>query len=157
AEEWAVVDNLSRGRVGISVASGWVANDFVFQPDRFADRRRVLRESLEQLRKLWRGEAVERPDGRGKPGAARVRRRPVQPELPVWLTAAASLETFRQAGELGAGVLTHLLGQSVDELAGKIAIYREAWRRAGHGPGRGHVALMLHTFVGTDAEAVRET
>ena len=33
AEEWAVVDNLSRGRVGISFASGWQPNDFVLHPE----------------------------------------------------------------------------------------------------------------------------
>src|SRR5215218_4407232 len=32
AEEWAMVDNLSGGRVGISFASGWHSNDFIFYP-----------------------------------------------------------------------------------------------------------------------------
>ena len=51
----------------------------------------------------------------------RILPRPLQPELPVWLTAAGSPETFRLAGEIGANVLTHLLGQTLDELAEKIA------------------------------------
>jgi acyl carrier protein len=41
-------------------------------------------------------------------------------------------------------------------LAEKIAVYREAWQQAKHGPGQGHVTLMLHTFVGEDFEVVRE-
>ncbi len=65
----------------------------------------------------------------------------------MWITAAGNPETYRQAGEMGAGVLTHLLGQSVQELAQKLAIYRRAWRDGGHGPGEGHV-LMLHTSLG---------
>ncbi len=40
AEEWAVVDNISRGRVGISFAAGWHPADFVFAPDRFEQRSR---------------------------------------------------------------------------------------------------------------------
>ncbi|HXQ69848.1 MAG TPA: AMP-binding protein, partial [Pyrinomonadaceae bacterium] len=52
-------------------------------------------------------------------------------------------------------LLTHLLGQSVEELGEKIAIYRNAWREAGH-DGTGHVSLMLHTFVGADLDEVRE-
>jgi acyl carrier protein len=59
------------------------------------------------------------------------------------------------AGEIGANVLTHLLGQSLEEVAEKIAIYRDAWRKHAH-DGDGHVTLMLHTFVGRDATAVRE-
>ena len=38
AEEWAVVDNLSNGRVAISFGAGWNADDFVFYPDRYAVR-----------------------------------------------------------------------------------------------------------------------
>jgi len=50
--------------------------------------------------------------------------------------------------------LTHLLGQSVEELAAKVAAYRAAWREAGHA-GRGQVTLMLHTFVGEEEAAVK--
>ena len=32
AEEWAVVDNLSNGRIGLSVAAGWHHDDFVSSP-----------------------------------------------------------------------------------------------------------------------------
>nr|BBJ48418.1 hypothetical protein SAVMC3_10470 [Streptomyces avermitilis] len=32
AEEWGVLDSLSRGRMGISLASGWHADDFVLNP-----------------------------------------------------------------------------------------------------------------------------
>src|SRR5260370_2741361 len=35
AEEWAVVDNLSHGRVAISFASGWHANDFLIAPETY--------------------------------------------------------------------------------------------------------------------------
>lgn len=77
----------------------------------------------------------------------------MQPELPFWLTSAGSVETFRQAGELGGGVLTHLLGQSAEELARKVTVYREAIADR-HGR-RGHVALMLHTFLGNSQPEVR--
>src|SRR5206468_9626945 len=69
---------------------------------------------------------------------------------------AGNPDTYRQAGELGANVLTHLLGQSLEELAGKIRIYREARAAAGHDPALGRVTLMLHTFVGEDDAEVRE-
>jgi natural product biosynthesis luciferase-like monooxygenase protein/non-ribosomal peptide synthase protein (TIGR01720 family) len=156
AEEWSVVDNLSRGRVGISVASGWHANDFVLAPGNYADRRERMYREVETLRRLWRGEALTCRGGEGREVAVKILPRPVQAELPVWITAAGSPETFRMAGEIGAGLLTHLLGQSVEGVAEKIAIYREAWKQHGHGPGEGHVTLMLHTFVGEDLDAVRE-
>ncbi|MBM4062238.1 MAG: LLM class flavin-dependent oxidoreductase, partial [Planctomycetes bacterium] len=154
AEDWALVDNLSRGRVGIAFAAGWHARDFVLRPETFADRKNAMFAGIAQVQALWRGEAVSFPGHDGAPVPIRTLPRPVQKELPTWVTVAGNPETYRQAGEHGAFVLTHLLGQSLDELAQKLAVYRQAWRAAGH-PGEGKVTLMLHTFVGDDEEKVR--
>ncbi|WNG29291.1 amino acid adenylation domain-containing protein [Cystobacter fuscus] len=157
AEEWAMIDNLSGGRAGVSFASGWHANDFVFAPDNYARRKEIMLRGIEAVRHLWRGGSVRRRNGEGQEVEISIRPRPVQAELPFWLTAAGSPDTFRLAGELGAHVLTNLMGQQLDSLAEKVALYREAWRQHGHGPGRGHVSLMIHTFVGSDAAEVRRT
>ncbi|MBT8423133.1 MAG: LLM class flavin-dependent oxidoreductase, partial [Gammaproteobacteria bacterium] len=155
AEEWAVVDNLSNGRVGIAFASGWQPRDFVLKPETFGDRE-LLFKNIEQVQTLWAGGEVEFDGPNDQQYPVKTLPRPIQPKLPMWLTAAGSPDTFRSAGELGAGVLTHLLGQSMEELAEKLEIYRQAWRDAGH-EGNGHVTLMLHTFIGADTESVRET
>ncbi|HWA25816.1 MAG TPA: MupA/Atu3671 family FMN-dependent luciferase-like monooxygenase [Lacunisphaera sp.] len=154
AEEWSVVDNLSRGRVGISFANGWHDRDFTLSPANFADRREIMRRNIATVRSLWRGETVEFPGGRGNAVPVKIFPRPVQAELPVWITAAGNPETFRLAGEMGAGILTHLLGQELNDLAKKIQIYREA--RKAHGHDEGCVTIALHTFVGEDLAAVKE-
>jgi natural product biosynthesis luciferase-like monooxygenase protein/amino acid adenylation domain-containing protein/FkbM family methyltransferase len=157
AEEWAVVDNLSDGRVEISFASGWHADDFVLAPERFERRREAMFEGIEEVRRLWRGGTVSRVGGKGQAVEIGTLPRPVQPELPVWVTAAGSPDTFRLAGRAGADLLTHLLGQSVEELAERIRAYREGRREGGHDPEAGRVALMLHTYVGDDDAEVRAT
>ena len=81
---------------------------------------------LEQVRALWRGEKIKRRSGSGNDVEVGVFPRPVQPELPVWITAGGDPNTFRAAGEVGANLLTHLLGQSLDDLQNKITIYRKA-------------------------------
>lgn len=155
AEEWAVADNLSGGRVGIAFASGWQPRDFVLAPEAFG-RKELMLEGIDAIQRLWAGEEVEFPGPKGQHFPVRTLPRPVQPRLPMWLTAAGSPDTFRTAGQMGAGVLTHLLGQSVEELTEKLAVYRAAWREAGH-EGEGHVTLMLHTFVGDDNDEVKNT
>ncbi|WBY03348.1 LLM class flavin-dependent oxidoreductase [Ramlibacter tataouinensis] len=155
AEDWAFVDNISQGRIGVSFASGWQPNDFVLMPQAFDKRQDVMVERLDVVRRLWRGEAVEFPGPKGTPVSIRTLPRPIQKELPVWLTAAGNPRTFEQAGTLGCRLLTHLLGQKVEDVAEKLQIYRAAWRKAGH-PGDGHVTLMLHTFVGPDEARTRE-
>jgi natural product biosynthesis luciferase-like monooxygenase protein len=158
AEEWAFVDNLSGGRVGISFASGWQPDDFVLAPENFADRKQLMFRQIDLVQRLWRGEAVPQPGPMGKDVEIQILPRPIQAELPVWVTAAGSPETFRMAGEHGFGLLTHLLGQSVSDLGQKLEIYRDA-RRARNGggdSGEGNVVVMLHTFVGSDNDRVRE-
>ncbi len=154
AEEWAVVDNLSNGRVGISVAAGWAPPDFAIRPENFANAKQVMFESTEIIKRLWRGETLSFP---GPKGDVKVRTlpRPIQKELPVWVTTAGNVDTYVQAGKAGANVLTHLLGQTVEEVAEKVAAYRQAWTGAGH-PGRGTVTIMLHTLVGPDPDAVEQ-
>ena len=157
AEEWAVVDNMSNGRVGLSVASGWQPDDFVLRPDNAPpNNKSAMFRDLDIVRKLWRGEKVtfDAPTG---PLEVVSQPRPVQKELPIWVTTAGNPETYRGAGEAGANVLTHLLGQSIEEVGEKIKVYRQALRDAGRDPKDHTVTLMLHTFVGADNDAVRET
>ncbi|MEZ4694959.1 MAG: LLM class flavin-dependent oxidoreductase [Rhodothermales bacterium] len=154
AEEWAMVDNLSGGRVDISFAAGWQPNDFLLQPANWERRKEIMFEQIEVVQRLWRGEAVEFPKADGKNVSVRTLPRPVQQELPVWITAAGNPETFRLGAENGYNVLTHLLGQSVEELAEKIALYRDTQKAKGLSGGK--ITLMLHTFIGDSVDSVRE-
>lgn len=155
AEEWALVDNLSQGRVGISVAPGWNERDFLFYPENYPKAKQMMLEAIDTVQALWRGEAVSFIDGKGASSEIRTYPRPVQKRLPMWVTAAGNPDTFRIAGASGCNLLTHLLGQTVEQLAAKIQIYRDARREAGYDPATGCVTLMLHTLVGEDTEEVR--
>ncbi|MBP9181616.1 MAG: LLM class flavin-dependent oxidoreductase [Fuscovulum sp.] len=156
AEEWAVIDNLTNGRTGLGIASGWHPDDFVLRPENAPPLNKAkMYEAAEQIRRLWRGEGVDFPKADGTPFTVKTQPRPVSPELEIWVTTAGNPDTWREAGEMGAHVLTHLLGQSIKEVAGKIAIYHEALRKAGHDPSRFKVTLMLHTYVGRDREQVK--
>ncbi len=157
AEEWSVIDNLSNGRVGVSFASGWSPGDFVFAPEAYARRKEILFENIEVVRKLWRGEGVSFRAGGRQAVEVRILPRPLQPELPVWVSSVGSSETCQRAGAIGANLLTALLRQSVDEAARSIALYRAALQQHGYDPASRRVTLMLHTFVGESMESVRET
>ena len=156
AEDWAVVDQLSRGRVGIAFASGWQPQDFVLAPSSFRERKQVLFDTLDKVRRLWRGEELSFDGPDGASYRLKTHPRPVQAELPYWVTTAGNPETFAAAGRSGANLLTHLLGQSLTEVADKIAAYRKARAQAGYDPKTGIVTLMLHTHVGESMDAVRE-
>ena len=151
AEEWSLVDNLSNGRVGVAIASGWHPNDFVFAPDAYENRRELCSEGLALIRKLWSGESIPVRGGANNPLNVSLYPMPVQRELPVWLTCVQK-SSYVTAGELGAGVLAMATNQTLNEIADKIAAYRESFARHGHMPERAHVTLLLHTFVGSNLE-----
>lgn len=156
AEDWAMIDNLTNGRTGIGIASGWHPVDFVLRPEnRPPNNKQAMFDMIDTLRKLWRGDAVEFDKGDGMVPVQTLPR-PVSRELPIWLTTAGNPDTWRDAGRLGANVLTHLLGQSIAEVAEKITIYHEALRDAGHDPADFTVTLMLHSFVARDRDHARE-
>ena len=137
AEEWSIVDNLSNGRVGISFAPGWQPNDFVLQPEAFKQRKELMFEQIEQVRRLWRGESLPFVNGIGETVETKILPRPVQKELPVWVTIAGNPESFVAAAKAGANVLTHLLGQSVKEVGGQGRALSPHLARGG-ASGQGH-------------------
>ena len=156
AEEWAVVDNLSFGRVDLAFARGWNPNDFVLSPDRFANNKDLLFQDVQTIRRLWRGEYATFVNGVGEEVQVKIHPLPQQREVTVWITCSGGLERFIEAGMYGYNILTALLFQSIEELSQKIAAYRNARAGHGHDPNTGHVTLMLHTFVGEDLRSVRD-
>lgn len=156
AEEWSVVDNLSGGRVDLGFGQGWNPNDFVLRPENFETRLELLYSGVKDVKRLWSGGSLTRKNGVGQAREIRIFPQPVQPDFGLWLTCSGGAERFEEAGRLGANVLTALLFQDVAELERKIDVYRAAWDEAGH-PGRGHVTLMQHAYVGESASEVRAT
>ncbi|MDY0812025.1 MupA/Atu3671 family FMN-dependent luciferase-like monooxygenase [Kitasatospora purpeofusca] len=153
AEEWAVVDNLSGGRVEIASAAGWNPRDFVLSPQAYQDRAALADENLRTVRELWAGGEVLRTGPLGERYAVRSYPRPVQAVLPHWVTAAGSPETFEYAGRIGAGVLTGYGAFTTAQLTERIARYRAAF--AEHHGGTGRVSVMAHAAIGTSGQQIR--
>lgn len=154
AEEWSIVDNLSNGRAGISIASGWVPNDFAFAPENYANKREVMFRNLDLVQRLWRGESIPAKDGVGNDITLRVFPRPVQEVLPIWVTCAGGVDLFEKTGRDGYHMLTSLLGQSLEDALQKTGIYQTHLRNAGHDPSKRVATLMMHTFLGKDTQEV---
>jgi len=158
AEEWATVDQLSKGRVDLAFATGWNPNDFVLLPDHYKNRVSLTYEGIRQVKHLWSGGNISLTNGMGEKQAIEIHPQPYQNELDVWLTCVSSKQRFQDAGESGYNILTGLLFQSIDELAGKISLYRQAIKSstATCSNVKGHVTLMLHSYMDHNNTAVRE-
>ena len=77
--------------------------------------------------------------------------KPYQKPHPPLRYACTARDSFTAMGELGLPIFAGLGGAAVPELARAIAVYREAWREAGH-PGDGDVMLRVGIYVAEDKE-----
>lgn len=154
AEDWAVIDQLSQGRAALAIASGWTMDEFILSPNPHGSRRTVMWKNLDIIKRLWKGEAIPFEDANGRIVEAKTLPRPLQSSIPIWITCQ-STESFVEAGRTGANVLTSLLGGDLNDAAGKIKKYRDAWDKQEHEKPKGTVSLMVHTFLGANEEEVK--
>ncbi|MEV2279135.1 MupA/Atu3671 family FMN-dependent luciferase-like monooxygenase [Nocardiopsis sp. NPDC049922] len=155
AEEWSLVDNLSGGRVGLGCASGWHANDFVFFPERYGRHKEMMYEQIDTVRHLWRGGKVPGRSGTGDRVEVGLHPRPVQNELPMSVAIVGNPDSYRAAARHGLDVVTNLMGQSIEQLAENVALYRTTRAEHGHDPYGGRVTVLAHTYLGRDVEQAR--
>lgn len=152
-EEWSLVDNLSKGRVGLSVATGWHKGDFIFNPEAFDNRREICYQNIHTIQKLWRGETVNFPTTGGAEHAVNCYPRPIQKQLPIWLTSSGSEKTFKDAGDMNLNILCALL--PFEDLKRNISTFRESAAKHADGHKR-KVTVMVHTYVDETTEKARE-
>jgi alkanesulfonate monooxygenase SsuD/methylene tetrahydromethanopterin reductase-like flavin-dependent oxidoreductase (luciferase family) len=102
AEDLAVLDNLSRGRIDVTVAGGYVPFEFEMFGRAMKDRGPLVEEAVATLKAAWTGEPFE---FRGR--KARVTPRPFQtPHPPIWMGGSMPAAAKR-AGRLADGFITH--------------------------------------------------
>ncbi|MBB5803733.1 natural product biosynthesis luciferase-like monooxygenase protein/amino acid adenylation domain-containing protein [Saccharothrix ecbatanensis] len=155
AEEWSVIDNLSNGRVGLCVASGWHARDFALAPENYGQHKELVHTQLDTVRRLWAGEAITTKSGNGDEVDVRLYPRPIQSSPPLFLAVVGNPESYRRAAAQDLGVVTNLMTQTVDQLAANIALYRRTRAESGLDPAAGRVVVLVHTYLGADAERAR--
>ncbi|WP_432742489.1 amino acid adenylation domain-containing protein [Streptomyces sp. JH002] len=155
AEEWSVVDNISGGRAGICVASGWHARDFSLAPQNYGRHRELMYEQLETVRQLWSGDPVEVTAGDGTATEIRLHPRPLQEQPPLYVAVVGNPDSYRRAAREDLGIVTNLMAQTVEQLAENIALYRRTRAEHGLDPAAGRVVVLVHTFLGEDAAAAR--
>ncbi len=123
AEQVAVLDQLSNGRVILGVGRGYQPALFdAFNVVR-AEKREIFADCLATMRRAWSGEAI------GSDPNVSLWPRPVQtPHPPIWV-AAFGPKALRQAGTLGLPYLASPM-ESFDALVRNYARHAEACRQA---------------------------
>jgi natural product biosynthesis luciferase-like monooxygenase protein len=155
AEQLAMVDLLSGGRLEFGIGRGFVAHDYEVLGVPYADAQARLLESLEVILSAWtrapfshRGTYYQFMDLEVWP-------RPEQrPHPPIWMACSRTPQNFEWAGAQDWNLLTIGYLSPVSALGGLTRIYREARQAAGHG-GAHTIATHYHTVVAEDGQSAR--
>jgi alkanesulfonate monooxygenase SsuD/methylene tetrahydromethanopterin reductase-like flavin-dependent oxidoreductase (luciferase family) len=146
AEDLAVLDNLSGGRMELGVGMGYAAHEFAAFGIPRAQRVSRSEEAVQVLRQAWSDGPVNFSGKRYEFSGVGVFPKPVQPGgIPLWM-AAQSEPGARRAGEFE----THLLPQGTR--AGTIEPWRRALAARGRDPAEFRVGIIRPWLVTDDRE-----
>jgi probable F420-dependent oxidoreductase len=105
AKAIATLDVLSRGRVIVGLAAGYLEPEFAALGADYAARNEVTDEAILAMQRIWRGESVSLTGRHFRAAGHTVLPRPVQrPRPPLWI-GGNSRRAMRRAVELGDGWL----------------------------------------------------
>jgi len=124
AEQMAVLDITSAGRVSYVVAVGYRPDEYAMFGHSFAGRGRRMEACLDALREAWTGEPFE---FEGRP--ARVTPRPITPGGPALLMGGNSPVAARRAARYGLGMIAGGVNPNLE------SVYREECEGLGREPG----------------------
>jgi len=140
AEDVAVLDNLSGGRIELVIAAGFLGSEFEMFGRDLSQRGRAVEEGVATLKQAWKGEPFEF-EGR----TVRVTPTPVQEPHPPILLGGSSAAAARRAARIASGFVP-----AVPEL---FSLYAEACRGAGTTPGPERTLGPPFIHVSNDPEA----
>jgi alkanesulfonate monooxygenase SsuD/methylene tetrahydromethanopterin reductase-like flavin-dependent oxidoreductase (luciferase family) len=155
AEDYAMVDAISGGRLEFGIGSGNTEMDYkVFGVTRENDRQR-LREAIDVILKAWGSERAGHKGDFWTFDELTLYPRPIQqPHPPIWV-AGTSAEGLGWAGSLGYDIMT--VGHP--HPPEKVRLGVEAWKQglieAGYDPRDKHCQFHVRTHVNESAEQAR--
>jgi probable F420-dependent oxidoreductase len=149
AEEGAMLDMISGGRLILGVGAGYAPEEFDAFAVSIKERGSRLEEGASLLHRLWTEEKVTYRGTHYRVDNATVLPRPIQrPRPPIWF-GAWTKPAIHRAARLGEAWLA---GPSANlaELAGCASLYRKACRETGRG--EAEVALFRYIFVASSTK-----
>jgi alkanesulfonate monooxygenase SsuD/methylene tetrahydromethanopterin reductase-like flavin-dependent oxidoreductase (luciferase family) len=152
AENVATLDHLTHGRLDVGVAIGYREAELRAVGLTRADRVRKLEESLDLMKRLWRGESVSAEGAYTRLTGARLGLLPRQQPHPPIEIGAQSVGATRRAARLADAVF---FGPQVSwaDVERLVAVYREARAGAARTPARALASRSL--IVGSSKGAAR--
>ncbi len=155
AEEWAMVDVLSKGRLDFGVGRGYQPGEFGGFDIPMAQSRERFDEALEIIKQAWTRDRVNFEGAHYRVRDVRVLPRPVQSPHPPIRIACVSPDTFERVARRGEKFLSAPSITPVEYMKAAYAAYARVWHEAGHPADALEIPALYFTHVGADAASTR--
>lgn len=156
AEDYALVDLLSGGRLDFGVGRGFIKGTYDGFNQSMDEARERFIESLDFIERAWREPTFSHEGKFYRARNVAILPRPAQkPAPPVYMAAALSPESFVTAGQKGHSILLAPFIQSRGTLKDNVQLYRETLKRSGFSPDNVEIAGGYHSFVDETPEPAR--
>jgi alkanesulfonate monooxygenase SsuD/methylene tetrahydromethanopterin reductase-like flavin-dependent oxidoreductase (luciferase family) len=154
AEDYALVDLLSNGRLGLGIGRGSFAHEYTAFGQNREESRGRFEESWEIIQRAWRGETVTFQGRYYQLNGAKLNVLPVQKPLPRYWFSAIRGESFAMLGRTAQPVISlpHLTADGLPTLAKLVNDYRYQYLMAGGDDSRYELPLIFYTFVAPTRE-----
>lgn len=156
AEDYALVDVLSNGRLNLGLGSGYLPHEFAGFNIEAKDKALRFNDSLAVIEKAWTGEKFSHTGDYYQFENIQLQVTPKQKEVPIWI-GTLSQNGAKYVGQMGYSIsgVPYVACNSISELKEIIDSYKETYRKAGHDEKKIKIPLALHTYVAeTTEEAV---
>ena len=150
AEDAAVVDQLSGGRLILGLAHGWRQEEFRMFGVAKAERAKRTEETIEMLRRAWTGRRFSFEGELLHYDRVRVTPAPARSGGPPVFLGGYDRRAVQRAGRLADGYITDETGP--DELAENLDVLDEGARGVGRDPSRLGLVVLQNAFVWRDGD-----
>ncbi len=159
AEQMAMVDLMSNGRVEFGIGRGFVAYDYDRLNIPLEGAQERMKDGLDVVLKAWAGGPFTHRGPYYRYETVEVWPRPEQrPHPPIWLSCGGTAASFEWAGKQGYKIMT-VAYRGVEPLVELNRLYRDAWKRAGHAADGHEISVHYQVVLakdGREAKAIAE-
>jgi natural product biosynthesis luciferase-like monooxygenase protein len=157
AEDYAMLDQLSGGRLDFGVGRGYLPHEFKgfgVTEDQTAGR---FDEAFEIIQKAWSGEPFGFEGTHYRFEKMQFHPQPKQNPVPVWCACSRSQGSFEWTGRNGFALMMNQYPMSRADMETRFAWFKDAHAAAGHDPAerRAMMSLFLH-IADSEEQAIAE-
>jgi len=156
AEEFAMVDQLSSGRLNFGAGRGMHPTEYAVFGYSWNDAQKRLPEGLDIIMRAWTGEEFEWQGEHYRFPRLRVYPQPLQrPHPPIYVTANRDPESFNMIGRRGHHLMTLPWIATNEEQRSRVEMYWSALGAGGHKVETKDVFTMYPAYVGESDQQAR--